>query len=265
MPAMKFCVFLALVLNGCGSPNTDYAAEADADSLKDLQAENASLKEQNAELVRRLDALEEKLAPLLAVVSVNGDGDVVFEKTNVYIRNGEPSGQVGSLPLEMRSCGRKTNGKGNLILGYNETYTYCPPEKTCIPPVRTGSHNLVLGRANGYSGCAGIVSGERSSISSADAVVLGSYDTVVSGSGGIAMGGLENSVTGGRSVAIGGEQSTLRSGILIGGISADMRSELGVGVGLCNEKMDTGDALVSVIWMDGGWRTMTRLRQQLSE
>jgi len=50
------------------------------------------------------------------------------------------------------------NGRGNLIVGYNED----------DGRDRTGSHNLVLGRNNGYSG---IVSGDENQIANQGAVI----------------------------------------------------------------------------------------------
>ncbi|MCG8590604.1 MAG: hypothetical protein MJE66_15035, partial [Proteobacteria bacterium] len=62
--------------------------------------------------------------------------DVFFEGCNVHVRNG--AGTTNT-----------TNGLGNLIIGYNEA--------GAVPPTRTGSHNLVVGEAHGYSSYAGVV------------------------------------------------------------------------------------------------------------
>ena len=55
----------------------------------------------------------------------------------------------------------KNNGKGNLIIGYNEPERFYPPG---VPDIgRTGSHNLVVGPGHGYTSGAGIVVGSDTS------------------------------------------------------------------------------------------------------
>ena len=81
---------------------------------------STDLQTQVKELTERVQELEAKLACL----SKDGD-NVVFEKCNVYIRNG--SGKTDGA----------VNGLGNLIIGYNET--------TGENLKRMGSHNLVIG------------------------------------------------------------------------------------------------------------------------
>jgi hypothetical protein len=86
-----------------------------------------------------ISALQTKLAS----VSVVGN-DFIFTGVNVNIRNG--TGATGG----------GANGRGNLIVGYNELRG--------SGDVRTGSHNLIVGRYNNFGGAVGIVVGEYSSI-----------------------------------------------------------------------------------------------------
>lgn len=87
-----------------------------------------------------------------------------------------------------------TNGRGNLILGYNENAAVA----------RSGSHNLVVGRFHGYSSYGGVVVGENNSISAPFASVLGGQNNAASGVG--------SSVAGGRGNEASGDAATVTSG-----------------------------------------------------
>lgn len=69
---------------------------------------------------------------------------VIIEGANLQVVNG-----TGST--------KKTNGAGNIIIGYNETYEVIFPElpdgnpEPPFPDERTGSHNLVMGRTQNYN------------------------------------------------------------------------------------------------------------------
>jgi hypothetical protein len=92
------------------------------------------------------------------------------------------------------------NGKGNLIVGYNEgscaasenlchTDADCGPSDTCTTGPKTGSHNLVIGGGNFYSMYAGQVAGFGNTIS-------GPFDSVTGGNRNTANGDFA-SVSGG--------------------------------------------------------------------
>jgi hypothetical protein len=139
------------------------------------------LQTQVKELTNRVQELEAKLACL----SKDGD-NVVFEKCNVYIRNG--SGKTDGA----------VNGLGNLIIGYNET--------TGENLKRTGSHNLVIGLEHAYSSFGGLVVGRENTISAPYASVTGGRLNTASGFGASISGGSVNtaskdfaSVSGGKS------------------------------------------------------------------
>ena len=142
---------------------------------------STDLQTQVKELTDRVQELEAKLACL----SKDGD-NVVFEKCNVYIRNG--SGKTDG-PI---------NGLGNLIIGYNET--------TGENLNRTGSHNLVIGPEHAYSSFGGLVAGRENTISAPYASVTGGRLNTASGLGASVSGGSVNtaskdfaSVSGGKS------------------------------------------------------------------
>jgi len=142
---------------------------------------STDLQTQVKELMDRVQELEAKLACL----SKDGD-NVVFEKCNVYIRNG--SGKTDGA----------MNGLGNLIIGYNET--------TGENLKRTGSHNLVIGPQHAYTSFGGLVAGRENTISAPYASVTGGRLNTASGLGACVSGGSVNtaskdfaSVSGGKS------------------------------------------------------------------
>lgn len=133
-----------------------------------------------AELTQRLDALEADNAELrhrLANVSLETVDDqptLRFTDVNVQIVDGtgDTSGE--------------TNGRGNLIVGYNEQ------SLAGSPAPRTGSHNLVLGKGHGYSSYSGAVFGTNNRITNIYASVLGGYGNEASGSLSTVVAGTQN-------------------------------------------------------------------------
>lgn len=113
----------------------------------------------NAILVEnRVTELEEKTQ----FISVEGQ-TTLFSSTNVQIVNG--SGLTGT-----------ENGLGNLIIGYNEMDEHL----ACygVEPVRTGSHCLVVGSNNSYSGTGSSVLGHMSGVHGDYSTVIGCGRTV---------------------------------------------------------------------------------------
>lgn len=94
--------------------------------------------------------------------------------------NGNPL-QIGTIDPEQT----KTNGVGNLIIGYNEVL----PHPLSPAPARTGSHNIVGGIDTAYASFGGVVLGQGSSTS-------GPFSSV--------FGGMNNSATGNYAVVVGG-------------------------------------------------------------
>jgi hypothetical protein len=155
---------------------------------------------QGGTVEQRLAVLEGKLA---RVFVVNGGNDIVISGANLNIVNGTGSTQTA-------------NGRGNLILGYNEARGGALDQ-------RTGSHNLVLGQQNNYTSFAGIIGGYQNTISGPFAHVLtglqngalGFYTCVASGRGNNAtgnyaaiLGGDFNVASGTRSTVSGGASNT---------------------------------------------------------
>lgn len=120
--------------------------------IEQLNQSIAALNSTTLIVESRVTDLEEKTQ----YMSVEGQ-TTVFSNTNVQILNG--SGLTGS-----------ENGLGNLILGYNEQdqFLQCYGED----PVRTGSHCLIVGSNNSYSGVGSTVLGHLSG-------VHGDYSTAI--------------------------------------------------------------------------------------
>jgi hypothetical protein len=131
--------------------------------VKDYQATIQGLEGKIAQLEKRIESLS---AILNGVTRSNGT--IVFNGVNVQIVNGK--GSTGS-----------TNGKGNLIVGYNESRGNGDN--------RDGSHNIVVGTRNDYTSSGGIVCGLNNTIA-------GRFSTVIGGNGNAASGDF-STITGG--------------------------------------------------------------------
>jgi hypothetical protein len=132
---------------------------AQASQITSLESAVANLQEVQIDLQNRLQ-----------FVSVSGT-EMFITGANLNIRNGADT--TAGAP----------NGLGNLVVGYNENF---------LPPAtqpRTGSHNIVVGTANGYSSFGGIVAGQGNRISNAYATVTGGHDNRASGSHASVSGG----------------------------------------------------------------------------
>lgn len=168
--------------------------------LMNMQATIMALQTQVASLQNEVDSLEAGLVPGLAsYVSVNTDADeVVFSAANVHINNGLNSSY-------------STNGLGNLIVGYNEGSSDDNLE-------RSGSHNLVMGVTNDYTGASSIVTGQSNKMYATEGIVTG-VNNVVTGIRSAVIGGNNNSAGGEMCVVIGGQSNDAvgSSAAIIGG------------------------------------------------
>ena len=164
----------------CCDLDTDYYTKTEVDGL--ISA-----------LGSRITALE---ATLASVSLENGGDDFVFTNVNVHVRDG--SGNTDG----------SVNGRGNLIVGYNEDVG--------SDATRTGSHNLVVGSEHSYSNFGGFVAGYSNTISSGYASVSGGRVNTASGYSSSVSGGSWNIASGDYSSISGGDQNTasgLRSSV----------------------------------------------------
>lgn len=144
---------------------------------------------QQAGLADRVAALEATLSG----VRRQGD-DLIFSGVNVYVVSG--AGKTDAAP----------NGKGNLIVGYNELRGGFDLEGR-PEDRRGGSHNLVVGSANNYTSWGGVVTGIHNDSEGQYAALLGGHENTAAGDFSAALGGVENAITGDAAVAIGGSRN----------------------------------------------------------
>jgi hypothetical protein len=125
---------------------------------------------------------------VLAFFSLGGSEgkDVYLTGANLHVVNG--LGDTAS-----------KNAYGNVIVGYNEEFLF--------PNDTSGSHMLVLGRANSYSSWGGLVAGAINWVN-------GPYSSVLGGSGNLASGEF-STVTGGNQNVASGLNSTVAGGQVV--------------------------------------------------
>lgn len=141
----------------------------------------------------------------------------IFSGLNVQIVNGETATAT-------------TNGFGNLIIGYNETdpnsMQVCEDgiyrgEEACRsaparngqnlsfgPNLRTGSHNIVVGRFHSFTRYGGLVAGEDNAITGEKASVLGGRRNHAGAEYAVISAGAENKIEGIYASVTGGSQHT---------------------------------------------------------
>ena len=167
-------------------------------------------------------------------------GNSVLRITGVNVQIVDGSGDTGGTP----------NGRGNLIIGYDEGRCLADPEEDapCVsdadctgtwgPPChredKTGSHNLVVGPGHRYTGTGAVVAGSMNEVrgggsvaiggslngAAGGAVALGGFANVADTAFAVGVGGYENRAGGPQAVVVGGsgnEAVGLRS-IVAGGV-----------------------------------------------
>jgi hypothetical protein len=167
----------------------------------------------NQGLAHRVKALEDQVKALqdtLAAVTFDATtNELVITGANLHIVNG-----LGTT--------NTTNGLGNLIVGYNESREHNPDcssfQFTCTD-VRTGSHNVVVGREHNFSSFGGLVVAQLNELSGQFASVSGTGNTAsgfyASVSGGLfnTASGPGDSVSGGRGNHASGGESSVSGGV----------------------------------------------------
>jgi hypothetical protein len=92
-------------------------------------------------------------------------------------------------------------GKGNLIIGYDL------PPANLQPGARAGSHNLVTGVGNTFTGTGGVVFGGENSQNADYGSILGGSGNEVSGDLSVDVGGVSNIIPGPGDVVVGGKHN----------------------------------------------------------
>jgi hypothetical protein len=112
---------------------------------------------------------------------------IIFTGVNLHLRSGHFSGNSYT-----------ENGRGNLVLGYNE------PSDSTFPAERSGSHNLVVGPNHRYNFGVGLIVGGSSRLGNDGASVSGGFLNSASGLFSSVGAGLRNDASGEFSSVAGG-------------------------------------------------------------
>jgi hypothetical protein len=176
-----------LAADGAGSGlNADLLDGQHASAFAASSHDHSALYYTKAEVNALVSDLQAQIAALQSLLQglTRSGGDFIFTNANLYIQSG--SGATNGV----------VNGKGNLIIGYNELRE--------SGNVRTGSHNLIVGTRHNFSSYGGMVIGYSNTIS-------GYYSSVSGGTSNTA-NGMHSSVSGGLSNNASGEYSAVSGG-----------------------------------------------------
>lgn len=148
------------------------------------------------EIMERLEALE----ALLDGVSRDGN-TLLVSGLNLQVVSG--TGATDAEP----------NGLGNVIIGYDEPRAGDESEKS-------GSHMLVLGAGNSYSGFGGVIAGQGNTLAADFGAILGGTRNEVLDVFGVVVGGNTNVSNGLRSIVIGGQGNRAEgeAAVVVGGL-----------------------------------------------
>ena len=171
-----------------------------------------------AQRVAELEAQVEELSAILQFVSVEPEEmeglagpHWIIEGANVHVRSGSRrTDDHCRLPTPGWPNCEILTGLGNLIIGYNEQVGQGPP---AFSEVRTGSHNLVVGREHSYSSFGGFVAGRKNEVTGPNASVCGGVSSKASGSFSAVSGGNLN-VASGKGASVSGGERNVASGEL---------------------------------------------------
>lgn len=181
----------------------------------------------------------------LPCASQVGD-EVYFTGCNVNIQDG--SGDTYGV----------VNGRGNLIVGYNESGKCAVSEHPCsvhpdcaddafpicVPQSegKTGSHNLIVGPTHGYESYGGLVAGFSNASTGPFASVSGGSGNVASGESASVGGGFSNVASGdGASVGGGSGNSATANSAWVGGGISNMASGINASVAAGDSNVASGN------------------------
>jgi hypothetical protein len=184
-------------------------------------------------LAQRVAALESLLKHFS-----RADNEITITGANVHLVNG--LGSTDCFDREqfepIPDC---PNGLGNLIVGYNELREVSELPTDAVNNsgedlnVRTGSHNVVVGRLHNFSRFGGLVVGDRNTISGEFAVVSGGVGNTANGDFAVVSGGFANTASGQTSVVSGGQVNTASGlgAVVSGGQNITQETEFGWSAG----------------------------------
>ncbi|MCP4130100.1 MAG: hypothetical protein GY754_03685 [bacterium] len=217
MKKLLFVCLIVLVLSGCeeGLTGNDSGMEGEEFSFSDMYSKIKTLQEEIDrlkaastvgavnELVLRMDNLESTVdGHGTSINSLNTTFYGVARLSDPY--TGQPTIQFSGVNVQIVSGSGSTaggiNGRGNLIVGYNETRAGNSD--------KSGSHNIIVGLQHNYSSYGGLVAGLRNTISARYSCVNGGRDNTATGDGSSVSGGIYNSASGDESSVSGGWLNT---------------------------------------------------------
>jgi hypothetical protein len=153
-------------------------------TLADHSARLAAVEAENTALKADVAALK-ALTGSVSLQTVDGQPTVRFTGVNVQIVNGSGGTTTG------------LNGRGNLIIGYNENDT----------DQRDGSHNLIVGPYHTYTRYADVIGGYDNTATASYTLLAGQNNTT-SGTYTSVTGGINNTASGDHSSVSGGSSNT---------------------------------------------------------
>ena len=136
------------------------------------------------------------------------------------------------------TSGSAGSSAGNVIIGTNDVTEYTPN------PVRTGTHNLIIGNGHEYTGNNGIVHGENNRLTSPYAAVIGGRKGNVTGPGAVLVGGLMNHIDTQDAAVVGGFKNFIHNSAgysaILGGEADSLFQQFTCAVGGYQNKVGEG-------------------------
>jgi hypothetical protein len=178
-------------------------------SGKAADAQSGTLTDRLAAWREEVATLRDTLVPITthikSATDAQGVPEVVITGANLRIVNG--LGSTDCTDNDGNPIPDCPNGLGNLIVGYNEVRVGEEVEN-----IRTGSHNVVVGRRQNFSRFGGLVVGDLNTISGDFASVSGGTENVASNSFAAVSGGNGNTASGDFAASVSGGAGNLASG-----------------------------------------------------
>jgi len=211
--------------------------ESKNEALRLIDLEVSKVRDENADLRLELENIRSLLRTqprrtsderfLNCINRDISDGEnIYFQGCNLHIQSGE--GATNTI-----------NGKGNLIIGYNEddyegylmevSKSVEGLKDTEVEKVETikqdvsGSHNLIIGKANSYGSYGGLVAGYGNRVTGPYSAVSGGYGNDASGYMSSVSGGVYNEASGDYSSVSGGytNEASGKYSSVSGGVSSE--------------------------------------------
>ncbi len=236
----RLATLLLLSLASCSTGEESSRLDELEDRVTALNARVEQLETENATQATALASAEAALSwatSMATAVALDENGDVVFTGVNVYVQNG-----LGS------TADTAPNGKGNLVVGYDEDRTEgtciggdfdgdpCNGDLACpggacnvqVVSEKTGSHNLLVGPGHSYTSSGSLLVGEENT-ASGDFAICGGWRNTVNARSAAIVGGTQNVVDGDRGVIVGGGGNsiavTAASAVVLGGADLEATTD----------------------------------------